>query len=598
METSEKDIKYSYTSLYLFAIRLAFRVSPILFSSLIILALAEGVLPIIYARLQGNLVDSFTSLSNGLDAVLFAGSVFIAFIFLRDTFWYFYRGPMEQVYDAKQERFMSRTILEKYASLDIGTIEQASFQTLRSKVTDRAMYNVQDVATQVRTLFSSGTQLLVSAAAIFTIHPLAAAAVVLGTVPAFVVETLMHKENRSRWDALTRERRIYWSTKYALESKNGMQEMLVTGKVGHFISRLFAYLDKPYNNLVDVEKKFMVPNIFVKFVEAASIAIALYFVIMQAVAGVITIGDIVFSIGILFSVNGALGYFVNQLSRLHSNAPYISQVREFLDVQPTQKKSKKNIILDDNCSIAIRFDSVSFKYPGQKAYVLRNVSFTLNAGSHVALVGLNGAGKSTIIKLMLKMYAPTKGKIFVNGTNLQDIDTASWYRSLGILMQDYGTYNFLSIKEVLNTFAKGPLEEKRIEELLQHVRATDFVKELPQGVDTVQSTEYGGKELSGGQFQKIAIARTLARDASFILLDEPTSAIDALSEEAVFETLSRLPDSITLLFISHRFTTIRNAERIIVIDNGEVAEEGQHEDLMRHDGLYAKMYKTQVLGEK
>ncbi len=214
-----------------------------------------------------------------------------------------------------------------------------------------------------------------------------------------------------------------------------------------------------------------------------------------------------------------------------------------------------------------------------------------------ALVGLNGAGKSTLIKLLLRMYDPTAGRILINGIDLREIDLNTWYENLGVLLQDFEKYEFLSIRDSIQLVAKQHLEDDDIYDLLRKVSGESII-DPETGLNLMQSSEYGGKELSGGQFQKIAIARTLSRNGNFVVLDEPTSAIDALSEEAVFENLNKLPGSVTLLFISHRFTTIRNANHILVLDGGKLAEEGTHQSLMKENHLYAKMYRSQVLGEK
>ena len=258
---------------------------------------------------------------------------------------------------------------------------------------------------------------------------------------------------------------------------------------------------------------------------------------------------------------------------------------------------KKPITLSRDSKIEIVFDKVSFKYPEKSEYVLSNISFKIISGEKLALVGLNGAGKTTLIKLLLRMYDPTGGKIFVNGIDLKNVDLVSWYENLGVLLQDFSKYKFLSIKDSIKLFAKDNLDNKEIQDLLKKVRA-DEITNTDKGLDLMQSSEYGGKELSGGQFQKVAIARTLSRNANFVVLDEPTSVIDALSEEAIFEVLNKLSQDTTLLFISHRFTTIRNANHILVLENGKLEEEGNHKELMEKDHLYAKMYRSQVLGEK
>jgi ATP-binding cassette subfamily B protein len=196
------------------------------------------------------------------------------------------------------------------------------------------------------------------------------------------------------------------------------------------------------------------------------------------------------------------------------------------------------------------------------------------------------------------MYDPTNGEILINKQNLKTIKLSSWYAHIRILFQDFYKYTFLSIRETISLFSKKEsLDDNEVVDLLKMVSGENMLQSNDD-LDIKQDNEFGGRELSGGQYQKIALARMLAQYGNMIILDEPTSAIDALSEEKVFETLQQLPDSITMIFISHRFSTIRNADHIIVLDGKKVAEQGDHESLMKEKGLYARMYKTQVLGEK
>jgi ATP-binding cassette subfamily B protein len=250
-------------------------------------------------------------------------------------------------------------------------------------------------------------------------------------------------------------------------------------------------------------------------------------------------------------------------------------------------------------TIGVKFDNVGFSYPGSDAVILEKISFSIPVGKKVALVGLNGAGKSTLIKLLLRMYDPTSGTISINNQDLKNIKLRSWYDHIRIVFQEFTKYTFLSVRESISLFSdkKDNFSDEEILDLLKKVDGETLIRE-PGDIDLKQENSYGGRELSGGQSQKISLSRMLAQSGNMIILDEPTSAIDALSEEKIFETLGKLPDTVTMIFISHRFSTIRNADHIIVLDGKTISEQGSHEELLSNNKLYTRMYKTQVLGEK
>jgi ATP-binding cassette subfamily B protein len=585
-------------SLLWWSIVQSLKVSPFLFLLRNITTIILSVFFIVYSKLQGNLIDSFSRVHDGIWIVIIPAIALLSFTVIRDILDYLNWSLMGSVLRQKQERYYTRLFLHHYSKLDIGRIEQSEFQDLKNKVSDKALWTLRRLPEDISQLIGSFVALLLGAGIIFSIHPLAALSVILGTIPSFVVEIYYAKAQRKVWDGLTTERRASWSMRNSFESKRTIQELIISNRTKAFLDRIDNYLDKEYKLEFGVEKKFIIQNILVKIIETLSIGGALYFIILQGFQGILSIGEIVFSFGVLYSINSSLASVVRSISDISSNVPYLQNVKEYFDTKPLIKLSEKPIALPNSEKINITFENVSFKYLEKDEYVLKDVSFSLPHGEKFALVGLNGAGKTTLIKLILRMYDPTQGKILVNGVDLKKLDLVSWYDNLGVLLQDFSKYEFLSIKDSIKLFAKTQIVDDEIHNLLKKVRADSIIASSEAGLDLMQSSEYGGKELSGGQFQKIAIARTLSRNANFVILDEPTSAIDALSEEAIFETLNKLPVDSTLLFISHRFTTIRNANHIIVLNNGKIEEEGSHEKLIDHKGLYAQMYRSQVLGEK
>jgi ATP-binding cassette subfamily B protein len=583
-------------SLFVWSVKNSFNASPSLFILGYSFTILTSIFYIVYVRLQGNLVDAFTHVQSNLNGVIIAAAVFLGFTLFQDIVAYFQNSFIDLIGSSKTEKYFTEKFLSFYSKLDIGRIEQAEFQNLRDKVSSRGLWQMRMVPSKIALIIGNLITILISISVISTIHPLAALAIVIGTIPAFIIDIRHTSAVTKLWDDYTFERRIYWSARWAIESKRSAQELIISNRASRIITKVFHFINGNYRREVAIEKRFIAGNIIAKVISVASMGVALYFIISQALQGVVTPGYIVFAFGVLYQISSSVTSIVSNIASFKEVLPYIRYTKEFFATMPLVQESEKPIKVDTKKPVEIVFENVSFSYPGHEVFVLHNISFTIPAGEKLALVGLNGAGKSTIIKLLLRMYDPTVGRILVDGIDLKNVDLNSWYEHLGVLLQDFSRYEFLSIKDTIKLFAKKKLADKEIRHLLKSIQADSIVDGSTEGIDLIQSTEYGGKELSGGQFQKIAIARTLSRNAQFIVLDEPTSSIDALSEEAIFKTLHALPENVTMLFISHRFTTIRNAEHIIVLNDGTIAEQGTHEQLMKGKHLYAKMYKTQVLG--
>ena len=243
---------------------------------------------------------------------------------------------------------------------------------------------------------------------------------------------------------------------------------------------------------------------------------------------------------------------------------------------------------------SIEFAGVSFTYPGTEQPVLREVSFVLEAGRHYALVGANGSGKSTIAKLMLGLYRPAGGRILINGTPIAEWPQDAMNGLFGVVFQDFARYS-LTLRDNIEVGASGRLDDAAVQAILARAGlGDDFVLRLPLGYDTpLGKVLRGGVDVSGGEWQRLAMARSLAGEAPVRILDEPTAALDPLAESELYRSYSRAATGLTTLFISHRLGSTKIADRILVIDSGAIVESGSHEELMRHDGLYAQMFTAQ-----
>ena len=248
----------------------------------------------------------------------------------------------------------------------------------------------------------------------------------------------------------------------------------------------------------------------------------------------------------------------------------------------------------------IVFQNVSFKYPNTERYVLKNFSYTFKPALKYAIVGNNGAGKSTLIKLLFRFYDVSEGNILINGIDIKEYELESWYQNLGILFQNFVKFEYLNVKDnVLLGDIEADVSEENVYNSLVKADAEEFVSKLPKGLHQIlKKSVEGGIDLSGGQWQKLALARSFYRDSPILILDEPTSAIDAVAEAEIFERLFDYISNKTVLIVSHRFSTVRRADQILVINEGELVESGTHEELLQLGKLYANSFKIQAEGYK
>lgn len=595
----KKNIFLSFKNI-LWAIYESYKSNPILFIASQLFTIILSFTYIISSRLEGNLITSFTQITTeGVYIIYipilsyFGFSVFSGI--LQSIDWNFIKYILRE----KLEMYFTSKYMKHLSTLDIGRIEQEEFQKQKEAITGRSLWKTQTISQDTSSLLGGIFSFLTSLGIIFTIHPLASLCILLGVLPNFFISNKKNKAENRLWENLITKRITeYGQTRSALEHKQSFQELFIANKWTFILKRFLNFLDFEYLERLNFEKKYIFLSIGGSLFETLGIGIALYFIVLQALSGKMLIGDITFSLSILYVVNRSLSRILSDISNIQDNLYHIEAVRTFFTVKPLIDQTVSINHINNTEGIEIEFKNVSFTYPHSDIPVLDNVSFHIPQGKKVALVGLNGAGKSTLVKLLLRMYDPTQGEILINGQNLKTIQLSSWYAHVRILFQNFYRYTFLSIRETLSLFSsKEALSNDEIEDLLKKVQGENIMKS-PEDLDLTQDNEFGGRELSGGQYQKIALARMLAQQGNMIILDEPTSAIDALSEEKVFETLQQLPRTITMIFISHRFSTIRNADHIIVLDGKSISEQGNHTELMNNDGLYARMYKTQVLGEK
>lgn len=302
------------------------------------------------------------------------------------------------------------------------------------------------------------------------------------------------------------------------------------------------------------------------------------------------------SIGACMMYINAVSNFSSHISRISENSVQIKQMFKYLEPYFEFMGAPDDVFDDkemfDEKIKEIRFDKVYFKYPGSEKYALENLSFTIREGDIVAIVGTNGSGKTTIIKLICKFYLPTSGKIFINGRDIATLNTKKYREKISTVFQDYRLIN-MSIK---NNILSNQLYNKKFDKIVEITGISQFNNKLPKGVDTIIGREIDkeGIELSGGESQKIALARAAYKDASLYMLDEPTSALDPISEVEIYEDMQKIVKHNTAIFVSHRLFSCKMCDYILVLNRGKLVESGKHDILIRKKGIYRELYNTQM----
>lgn len=320
-------------------------------------------------------------------------------------------------------------------------------------------------------------------------------------------------------------------------------------------------------------------------------------IVLRTIAGLITLGDMTMFLAIFRQSQSSIRSLLDSLNRLYESNLFLDNLMTFLKLQPQLVAPVNGLVVPAPISHGIEFKNVSFCYPGSDVYVLKDINLHIKPGERIALVGLNGAGKTTLIKLLTRLYDPTEGQVLLDGKDLREYNLTSLHQRFGVIFQDFVRYQF-TVRENIGFGQVDALEDlDRIKDAANRGGASPIIEKMAQGYETMLGRRWEkGQELSGGQWQKIALARAFMREAEVLVLDEPTSALDAEAEYEVFKRFGELIEDRIAVLISHRFSTVRMADRIVVLSAGKILELGSHTELIQLDGAYARLFNLQAEG--
>ena len=495
--------------------------------------------------------------------------------------------------------FANRTsvrLMEHAATLDLEQFEDATFydklERARRQTTGRTVL-LSGVFGQVQELISVGFL----AAGLAVYNPYLLLLILVAVTPSFIGDNYFNQRSYSLSRSWTPERRELDYLRYVGASDETAKEVKIFGLSGFLIDRFRSLSNEFFqkNKALAVSRAGW--GVLLTALGTAGYYGAYVWIVARAVGGQISLGDLTFLAGSFRQVRASLEGILLQFSSLTQEAIYLQDLFDYFAIKPLIHSPKTIRPFPSPIREGFMFENVGFKYTNSERWALRNLSFTLEAGEKLALVGENGAGKTTLVKLLARLYDPAEGRILLDGHDLREYDLAELRRNIGVIFQDYTRFKMSAGINI----AVGDIDQRtnqpRIETSAQRSLADTVIAKLSGGYDQQLGRSFGkGVELSGGEWQKVALGRAYMRDAQLIILDEPTAALDARAEYEVFQRFIKLTEGRSAVIISHRFSTVRMADRILVLENGTLLEIGSHYELLEKDGRYAELFGLQARG--
>ena len=505
------------------------------------------------------------------------------------------RNVAQQLLQDRVSVTIQLQVMRHATKLDLAFFEDsASYDLLRRAQTEassRPVFMVSGAFGLVQTLitFASMVALLIA------VSPLLAIAAFISPIPAFIADTRFGWRGFqfARWTSPLHRRMEYLTT---LVTRDTFAKEVKLFALGRFFTDRFELLARAFQARQQglVTSRYGV-GFALGLISTLAGSLTYLYVALQAIAGRLTIGDLTLYTQAASSVQGSVQGILQGFGSMYENQLYLSSLYDVLSTPPGIEATVPTRRLTRPVRGAIEFRDVTFRYPGSEADALSHLSFAIVPGETVAIVGRNGAGKTTLIRLLCRLYDPTEGSILVDGVDIRGLDPAELRQAIGAIFQDYVEYQ-ATVAENIGLGELERIEDRRaVEGAASAAGAVELVQGLPSGFETPLGKWFdGGAELSGGEWQKVALSRAFMRASPILILDEPTSALDPQAEWELFARLRRLATGRTAIYISHRFSTVRQADRIFFLEHGTLVEQGTHEELLALGGRYARLFQLQA----
>ena len=491
-------------------------------------------------------------------------------------------------------QYVSVRVMEQAARLDLTTYENPIFydrlERARVQATDRLA-----MIQQMGRLFQQVITTLVFSAALAWASPWLVLLLALGVLPSFLGETHFAFLGYAKNFRQTTAKRQMDYLREVAGSREGAKEVKLFGLNKFFTERFQALARKIYQEDVALSRSKLIMGGLLGIIGTLGYYGAYVYVIWRTIAGHYDIGQFTFLTAAIQQASSNLQQVFSTASGIADQALFLTDLLAFFAMEPTVRSKPNGLPAPRSIVRGFEFRNVSFTYPGTNRTVLKDFNLTLSPGERIALIGENGQGKTTVVKLITRLYDPTQGQILLDGVDLREYSLEDLHRQIGVIFQDFMRFEMTARENIAVGRVDQAHNQTDIESAAHKSLADTVVVKLAEGYDQMLGRRFeGGVELSGGEWQKMALARAYLRDAQLLILDEPTAALDARSELEVFERFAELTQGKMALLISHRFSTVRMADRIVVLAGGQLIEEGNHQNLMARGGVYAGMFEMQA----
>lgn len=581
-----------------FSITMLWGINKTLMVQSVLIYVVQGVAPVVLAYLTGQLIDAVVGTVNG-NTGLRIPVIFLAIVAVVQLLYSQSMNAQQYISIKLRKSFagqLSEDVMLRFHELDHSHYETTDFNRLMNKI--HTNINIISL-TPERTfrLLASLVQLFTTIGTIIFLSPGIVGLLVISVLPIVVVLIYTARMRWRTWDEIDQDLRLRNRLENTASSIDQINELKIFNITDYFRRQWRKYYDMTENKRIDVERigqrRLFGANIFEGVVQ---FGVAVWLLLRVVRDATFSLGDFEFYRRLINDFSNASGRLASGFQALNESNLFLRDYQELLRLVPTVQISTDRHTLEEDHIPSIEFRNVSFKYPESDEYVLKNINLYIAPGEDIAMVGRNGAGKTTIIKLLMRFYDVTEGSILIDGVDITRLDLESWYKHVGVLLQHFNRYSYFKARKSIGIGDTSRIDETdAVKGAAQTAGAHEYIDKLPQGYETIldKSFDYG-TDLSGGEWQRVALARGFFRDANILILDEPTAAVDAKAEQEIFETIRDTQQGKTTIIISHRFSTVRRADTIYVIDGGEIRESGSHDQLMAQQGIYHELFEAQA----
>lgn len=598
--------KFFYRLFYIF--RLVLETKPPILFAMTALSVLSGILPVCQAYagslLLNSLASSYTNaVSTGIAdneawleiiSLLVIQFILIFAISLTNNI----NSLVTKISGELVANHVRTKIMKKAKDIDIESFDRPDFYAKLENATREADHRPIHIISSVFSLISIIITLISYFVILINVRPVwASVLVILLSIPGALVSFIYRKKNFRYMRHRSKDRRMLSYFSNIVTDKDLAKEIRIFGLNETFSERYKEVFRRYFKGLKSLFLKEGAWNISLSLVTSAANCILFLIIAKQVFEGKIEIGNYSLYTGALNSVASGIASLISTTASVYEGTLFIDNLITYMNEKKKIKAlSEKALSPERHKGHKIEFRNVSFRYPGSKKDVIHNMSFTIEPGNTVVLVGLNGAGKTTLIKLLTRLYDPVKGTILLDDKDIREYDSEKLYDIYGIIFQDFGKYA-VSVRENISFGQINDIpEEEKIITAARKSSSEQFIENLPDKYDTplMRYFEENGTELSIGQWQKLSIARAFYSDSDILILDEPTASLDAIAEQEIYNRFDELRKDKTTVFVSHRLSSATVADKILVLENGRLTEEGNHDELMKKQGKYYELFSTQA----